>query len=140
MNDRIRRRLELRRSSAASPHRNKTRFAKATRNDWKGFVMNDPMEVWNYHDESIVVQREGSAARTAEELLRVFVSDCFDLTGQQRFADLLAEFDALLLVDSGGYESEIFERLDGIAWQAESWLGDEGYNVEWDDGYIIFKA
>ncbi len=42
MNDRIRRRLELRRSSAASPHRNKTRFAKATRNDWKGLV--DDME------------------------------------------------------------------------------------------------
>jgi len=38
MNDRIRRRLELRRSSAATPHRNKTRFAKATRNDWKGLV------------------------------------------------------------------------------------------------------
>jgi hypothetical protein len=52
----------------------------------------------------------------------------------------LAEFDALLLVDNGGYESEIFERLDGIAWQAESWLGDEGYNVEWNDGYTIFKA
>jgi hypothetical protein len=102
--------------------------------------MDDPMEVWNYHDESIVVQREGSSQRTVEELLRVFVSDCFDLTGQQRFEDLLAQFDGLLLVDSGGYESEIFERLDGIAWQAESWLGDEGYNVEWNDGYIIFKA
>ncbi len=140
MNDRIRRRLELRRSSAASPHRNKARFCKATRNDWKGFIMDDPMEVWNYHDESIVVQREGSSQRTVEELLRVFVSDCFDLTGQQRFEDLLAQFDGLLLVDSGGYESEIFERLDGIAWQAESWLGDEGYNVEWNDGYIIFKA
>ena len=140
MNDRIRRRLELRRSSAASPHRNKARFCKATRNDWKGFIMDDPMEVWNYHDESIVVQREGSSQRTVEELLRVFVSDCFDLTGQQRFEDLLAEFDGLLLVDSGGYEPEIFDRLDGISWQAESWLGDEGYNVEWNDGYIIFKA
>ncbi len=42
MSERIRRRLELRRSSAASPHRNKTRFAKATRNDWKGLV--DDME------------------------------------------------------------------------------------------------
>jgi hypothetical protein len=101
--------------------------------------MDDP-EVWNYHDESIVVQREGSSQRTVEELLRVFISDCFGLTTQHRFGDLLAEFDALLLVDNGGYESEIFERLDGIAWQAESWLGDEGYNVEWNDGYIIFKA
>ena len=102
--------------------------------------MNDYVEVWNYCDDSIVVQREGSAARTVEELLRVFVSDCFDLTGQQRFEALLAEFDALLLVDSGGYEPEIFERLDGIAWQAESWLGDEGYGVDWNDGYTIFKT
>lgn len=133
MNERIRRRLELRRSSAASPHRNKARFDKATRHDWKGFIMDERLE-------DILVQREGSAARTVEELLRVFVSDCFDITGQERFEALLAEFDALLLVDSGGYEALCFENLHGIADDAEAWLGDEGYVVDWNDGYMIFKA
>jgi hypothetical protein len=135
MNDRIRRRLELRRSSAATPHRNKTRFAKATRNDWKGLVMSE-----DFGFEDIVVQREGSSQRTVEELLRLFVSDCFDLTGQQRFGRLLAEFDEAYAKDNGGYEALCFENLHGIADDAESWLTDAGYGVEWNDGYIIYKA
>ncbi len=138
MNDRIRRRLELRRSSAASPHRNKTRFAKATRNDWKGFIMDDPMEVWNYHDESIVVQREGSSQRTVEELSLRFVEDALDLAV---VSGPNSEIEALQsLLTEGLASTDSLDALDDIVHETESRLSDMGYSVEWNDGYIIFKA
>ncbi len=138
MNDRIRRRLELRRSSAASPHRNKTRFAKATRNDWKGFIMNDPLEVWNYHDESIVVQREGSSQRTVEELSLRFVEDALDLAV---VSGPNSEIEALQsLLTEGLASTDSLDALDDIVHETESRLSDMGYSVEWNDGYIIFKA
>ena len=98
------------------------------------------MDEHDYYEDSIVVIREGSSQRTVEELLRLFVSDCFDTTGQERFGRLLAEFDEAYAKDSGGYESLCFEHLYGIADDAEFLLTDAGYVVEWNDGYIIFKA
>lgn len=138
MNERIRRRLELRRSSAASPHRNKTRFDKATRHDWKGLVMSEVMEGLSMED--IVVQREGSSHRTVEELFEVFLMDCADIAQQERFDALLGEFQAYQSEDSGGYEALMFEKMSAVVDDAEAWLSDMGYVVEWNDGYTIFKA
>ena len=90
--------------------------------------------------EDIVVQREGSSQRTVEELLRVFIADCAEVTGEQRFETLLAEFDEAYAKDNGGYEALCFENLSAIADDAEAWLVDAGYVVDWNDGYIIFEA
>jgi hypothetical protein len=100
--------------------------------------MDDPMEVWNYHDESIVVQREGSSQRTVEELSLRFVEDALDLAV---VSGPNSEIEALQsLLTEGLASTDSLDALDDIVHETESRLSDMGYSVEWNDGYIIFKA
>jgi len=90
--------------------------------------------------DKVIVSREGASHRTVEELLRQLLVDAFDVTGNGRFEGLIAEYDAVLADDAGGYEWERFEQLHGMADDAESWLVDMGYVVDWNDGYTISEA
>jgi hypothetical protein len=77
-------------------------------------------------DAKVVVLREGSSHRTAEELLEVFVDDACAL------------LDVNPQVDSFN-EEDRSEALESARIEYENQLGDAGYTVVWNDGYVIYK-
>jgi hypothetical protein len=77
-------------------------------------------------DAKVVVLREGSSLRTAEELLEVFVGDACALLGANPQVDSFNEEDR-------------FEALESARSEYENQLGDAGYTVVWNDGFVIYK-
>jgi hypothetical protein len=72
----------------------------------------------------MVVLREGASLRTADELRERFVFDAMDLLG----------------VDVAGYGGEDDpDSLDENVCEYERALGDAGYTVAWEDGFVIYK-
>ncbi len=129
MNERLRVRLERRRSSAASPHRNRSKFYKGSRNDWKGLVMSE---------SKVIVVREGSSQRTAEELCCRFIEDVFSIILESGDSRQIDEAEALR--DEAVESLGSYDAISDIADQAERLLYDSGFIVDWCDGYVISMA
>lgn len=104
--DRLRRRLELRRSSAASPHRNRTRFHKAGRNDWR--------RDWTLSVDSRIMDNT-----IGTEGLSMWIIDSKDL-------GIVEGFDVRIEItyDEGLTPQDFDECYDEAhleAWRADSW-------------------
>jgi hypothetical protein len=127
--EQLKARLERRRSNAASPHRNRSRFYKGSRNDWKGLVM---------EDSNVVCIREGSSQRTAEELCLRFIDDTLDIVLESGSTAQIEEAQALK--DEAVDSLDSFDAISDIADQAERVLSDAGFVVDWCDGYVISMA
>lgn len=70
----------------------------------------------------VVVMREGSSLRTADELNACFISDAAGLLGMTDELDDTTEEDRSELV---------------VEW--ESKLAQASFTVYWDDGFVIYK-
>lgn len=95
-----------------------------------------------------VVVREGAAVRTADELLLVFVEDAVSLgaelsaTGRitlAEFRTVMTGYTNLLSGSASLPESAEGLRMDveSLVNQLETELGTLGFDVEWNDGYVI---
>lgn len=96
-----------------------------------------------------VVVREGAAARTADELLSVFLGDAQGLGvelapyGKDVESRVDAALDANRLYGAAWLPEDaeaLRDELVTVADQAEAALCELGYSVEWEDGYVIFPA
>ena len=86
----------------------------------------------------VVVQREGSAVRNAQELLFVFLDDARAIA-LEFMPDWVAQIDALLEI-SREYDLEDIDGRAGLEFcadDAENVLSDHDFYTRWDDGYQI---
>lgn len=94
------------------------------------------------HAHEYFVQREGGNARTADDLAVTFVEDVEDLLG----VDLGAEQLRGLLHDEVGagcywaVDADAAETIRDAVWhRAEPALYEAGYQVDWEDGYVVSR-
>lgn len=96
--------------------------------------MNDALH--NAIETKFVLNREGAALRTAEELTQVFIDDACALldVNPQPLTNSPCIFDC-----DEDVECEHPRDRSDDAREYEEKLNAAGYSVVWDDGYVIYK-
>lgn len=89
--------------------------------------------------EWIVAQRAGSSNRTSDELAAVFVIDTAEIIGEESLnADQKEDYAFAGTIDGWCEDPDDSQALSDMIGTWESYLGDAGYSVVWDDGYWIY--
>jgi hypothetical protein len=89
-------------------------------------------------ESKVIVVREGSSQRTAEELCCRFIEDVFSIMLEAGDSQQIDEAEALR--DEAVESLGSYDAISDIADQAERLLSDAGFIVDWCDGYVISMA
>jgi hypothetical protein len=89
-------------------------------------------------ESKVIVVREGSSQRTAEELCCRFIEDVFSIILESGDSRQIDEAEALR--DEAVESLGSYDAISDIADQAERLLYDSGFIVDWCDGYVISMA
>jgi len=104
------------------------------------------LDQYDYEPETeIVIMSEGSAVYTADELAARFIVDAYLLIVDGNDAPTPSEFEAYQIAETflGAVtieDEDLSQMLNDECLLFEGSLGEFGYLVDWEDGYIIRKV